>query len=239
MIFFIPIFYYHKMLSRINRVRRVARIARRKACNKLRINPRQTKYLGWMALNSWSSSVNSVIATNSMLGSIIGTSPSYCASITTTYVGKDVVGQLGGLVYAWKTGNKADSEPMKYVTKGVSMQQMGCYLENASLLFTAKFPMLAYLGVSSVIKNVSFISIGAVNAQNIQKISDGSVGEFYTKVASVNTLAATLGMLTGVGVIHFLPSYTLRSLLVMPAMSAISIYSIRKATEIANKKNLS
>lgn len=190
------------------------------------------KYIRWMALNSWASSTSAVISTNSMLSSIMNT-PSYTSVIATTYVGKDIIGQLGGLGYAWRTGKKADQQPMKYVTKGVLLQQAAFFLENSSILITNKIFVLPFLGVSSTLKNVSFISMGAVNANNLQKLSSGQIGEFYSKVASINTLSSTIGMVTGIGIIHLIPSYTIRSFVVMPILGAISVYSLRQATKLA------
>lgn len=189
------------------------------------------KYLKWMALNSFSSSVSSVISTNSMLSSIMNT-PSYTSIIATNYVGKDIIGQLGGLTYAWKTGKKADNQPLNYITKGSIIQQVSFFLENASPLIDNKLFILPFLGFSSTLKNISFISIGAVNANNLQKLSQGHIGEFYSKAASINTISSTLGMIVGITIIHFIPSYTIRSIVILPAMSAISIYSLRKATQI-------
>lgn len=188
-----------------------------------------------MALNSWASSVSSVISTNSMLNSIVGTTPTYTSVIATTYIGKDIIGQLGGLSYAWKTGKKADEQPTKYITKGGIIQQASFYLENASVLIPqsgANF-VLPFLGLSSTLKNVSFIAIGAVNANNLQKLSSGNIGAFYSKVASLNTLASTFGMITGIAILHFIPSYEVRTFLILPILSGISIYSLRKATKIS------
>jgi hypothetical protein len=185
-----------------------------------------------MAINSWATSTSSVISTNSMLSSIMVT-PSYTSLVTTTYIGKDIIGQLGGLAYAWKTGKNADKEPLKYVTNGVIVQQMAIALENSSMLITDRNFVLPFLGLSSVLKNSSFISIGAVNASNLQKLSKNNIGEFYSRVASINTISSSIGMITGIGIIHFVPSYTIRSLLILPVLSCISIYSIRKATKLS------
>jgi hypothetical protein len=160
-------------------------------------------------------------------------SPSYTSVIATTYVGKDIIGQLGGLGYAWRTGKKADQQPMKYVTKGALIQQGALFLENFSILITNKTFVLPFLGLSSTMKNVSFISMGAVNANNLQKLSSGNIGEFYSKVASINTLSSTLGMITGIGIIHMVPSYTVRTILIMPLLGIVSIYSLRQATKLA------
>ena len=86
------------------------------------------QYLKWTAINSFSTSVSSVISTNSMLSSITSEGPSYSSIITANYIGKDIIGQLGGLMYAWKTGKTADTQPLKYITKGVFILQASFYI---------------------------------------------------------------------------------------------------------------
>lgn len=186
-----------------------------------------------MAINSWATSTSAVIATNSMLNSIMIT-PSYTSVIATTYVGKDIIGQLGSLFYVWKSGSKADKEPLKHITKGVAIQQSSFYMENASILIQNTDLVLPFLGASSMLKNVSFICTGAVNAGNLQKLSKERIGELYSKVAGVNTLASTLGMISGIVLIHILPSYEFRSAVCLPILSLISLYTSRKATQLVN-----
>lgn len=190
-------------------------------------------YLKWMAINSWANSTLSVISTGSMLNSIMCT-PSYTSAVTTTYIGKDIFGQLGSLVYAWKTGRQADRNQIKYITNGSLILQVSYYLENASVLVTDPDFVLPFLGASSIMKNISFITIGAANASMIQKLSDGKqMGEFYSKVTGINTLSSSLGMLTGIGILNFIPSYEIRTCIVMPFLTLVSVYSIRKASNFA------
>ena len=188
------------------------------------------RYAYYMAINNFSSSALNIISTNSMLNSII-TKPSFSEVVTFTYIGKDIIGQLGGLIYAMKTGNKADKDTKKYLYKGVIFQQASFYLENLSPFITNNNITLPFLGITSTLKNLCFISLGAVNARNLQKLSSKNIGESYSRLACINTLSSTGGMLFGLFLIYIIPSYTLRSFLVLPFLSSISIYSMKKAIE--------
>ena len=188
-------------------------------------------YLKWMAIHSFSSSISSVISTNSMLSSIM-VKPCYTSIVATNYIGKDIIGQLGVLMYVWKTGKNSDKYPLKYITKGGIVLQASFFLENSAPLITNSSLVLPFLGFCSILKNISFISIGAVNAKNIQKISKGNIGEFYSKVASINTIASTMGMLVGIGIIYLIPSYNIRSYVILPVTGIISMYSLRKGTKL-------
>lgn len=193
-----------------------------------------SKYIRWMALNSFSNSMSSVIATTSMLNSIM-IKPSYSDVIATTYIGKDIIGQFGGMLYSLKSGKKADKDPEKYIKKGVILQQISYFLENSSVLIKNSDYVLPFLGLVNMFQNISFVSIGAVNANNIQKISKENIGEIYCKVASINTLASTLGMISGLIIINVIPSYTVRSISILPILSCINYYTIVKATNIVKK----
>ena len=188
------------------------------------------KYVIWMATNSCLISCQNVLSTNSMLTSIF-VNPSSLANLN--YILKDVLGQFGGLLYSWKNGKNADKIPLEYITKGGLIQQFGFHLENASILIKDENLILPFLGISSITKNVSFISIGAVNSKNLNKLSqkNKNIGELYSKIASINTISSSVGMLLGLGIIFFVPSYTLRSYVILPCLSIGSIYTLRKATK--------
>lgn len=186
-----------------------------------------------MGLNSCVESCAFVLSTNSMLNSIM-TTPSYTTVIATTYVGKDIIGQLGGMLYAWKSGKKADEQPVTHIVKGSLLQHAGCHLENASILITNADAVLPFLGLSSIVKNTAFITMGAVSTSNIQKLSNKNIGELYSKIASINTLSSTLGMILGIGIIHHVPSYEIRSYVILPILTMISLKCVISATKVAN-----
>lgn len=195
-----------------------------------------SRYMAWSAINSWSSSINSVISTNSML-SAITTDVSYTATVTTTYVGKDIIGQLGGLLYALKNSSSADNTPVKHAKKGSVLHGAGIFIENSAPLLANISPMLTLpvLGVANFCKNVSWISIGAVNTKNMQKLDHKNMGKLYTQISACNTVASTIGMFMGICIVHFIPSYTIRSMCVIPPLILLNIYSIKKATKIAQE----
>lgn len=189
------------------------------------------RYLKWVALNSFTTSIQTVISTNSMLTSIIKT-PSYTDVIATTYIGKDIIGQLFGLCYSLSTSKKADIVPKKYIIKGSILGQIAFLLDNISPLIKNSFYILPILGLSSALKNISFISIGAVNVSTLQKISKNNIGESYSKVASINTISSTLGMITGICIIHIIPSLTIRTFFITPILGIISVYSLSRSVQL-------
>jgi hypothetical protein len=193
----------------------------------------KTKYIALMGINSMINSCCSVISTNSMLSSVIKT-PSYTDIISLNYIGKDILGQLGGLFFVLKTAKNSDKKPVKYISQGIITQQIAYNLENSLPLISNSNFLLPCLGFSSLLKNISFISIGAVNANNLQKLESKNIGELYSKVSIINTLFSSIGMISGLGIIYLVPSYSFRSYVILPCLGILSIYTIRKATKMVN-----
>lgn len=188
------------------------------------------KYISCMALNSFSTSCSFVISTHSMLNSITSSNASSQTLITSTFISKDIIGQLGCLLYSLKTGKKADINPKKYSLKGSIFLESSIYLETLSPFLKDTHYVAPYLGISSVLKNIAYISIGSVNTVNFQRINKDNIGELYTKVASINTLSSTLGMIVGLGIIK---TCSLYSFCFLPILSSVSIYSMQKSISIA------
>jgi hypothetical protein len=44
---------------------------------------------------------------------------------TFNYIGKDIIGQMGGLMYMSKMGDKADKEPVKFLQYSNGIEQVG------------------------------------------------------------------------------------------------------------------
>lgn len=195
-----------------------------------------------MAVYTWSSSVNHAISVNAMLSVVSGLSsvssvPETSSIQSLNYIGKDIIGQIGGMIYAMRTGKKADHSKKNYAITGVKFSQAGCYMENFSKhlidyagIVNPLFPLL-FLGSANFLKNISWITIGAANAAKIASMSKEHTGQIYSEIAAINTFASTLGMACGIGIIHLVPSFTVRSLCIMPVMTGISMYSMKKAME--------
>ena len=70
------------------------------------------QFIGWSFISNILVSTQSVIATHSMLHSINTNSE---ITRTLNYVGKDIIGQLGGLFYLANIGKKIDKNPEKFL----------------------------------------------------------------------------------------------------------------------------
>lgn len=183
------------------------------------------RYIFWSGLSNFTGSMLSTISTESVLSAVSKTE-----TMTNTYIGRDIIGQLAGVSFALLTGKKADSNTVKYLKYGLCLQQGGYYLD-LSVPLVPTDQTIYWLGLSSSLKNLSFITLGAVNANNMRKMDADNIGKVYSILASTNTIASTLGSLCGLYMLTK-PDY---KYICCPILSSISVYSLIKGTKIFNK----
>lgn len=163
------------------------------------------KYVGWSCFSNFIISIESVLSTHSML-SVVGQASTEL-TLSVNYIGKDIVGQIGGLYYMNKMGEKADKEPKKFVKYSMAFQQASVFMECT----TPMLPISTFIPVATLAE-------------------DNNVGEIYAKISVLNTLGSTIGMGLGLVIAAHIPDHTTR-LGLMPILTMIRIYSYNKAIE--------
>ena len=189
-------------------------------------NPLYNNYLKWSFVSNVFASAQTAIVVDNMLYAI-----NYDSEINRTinYFGKDVIGQLGGLLILSKVGDKADKNPKKFLLYSNIIQQVGFL----SVSLTPMFPnyFLPIAGISNILTNLSFTGFGAVNAKCINKLStNDNIAELYSKISIINTLGSSIGLILGIGINIMIPDHTERSLLI-PILGLLRIYTYSKAIE--------
>ena len=193
-----------------------------------KVNKNYGKYVAWSFFSNIIISIESVLSTHSML-SIVGQASSEL-TLSVNYIGKDIIGQLGGLYYMNRMGQKADIDSKKFIKYSMAFQQCSIFMECVTPLLPI-YTFIPVAGLANVGKNIAFTGIGAVNAKIISKLSeDNNIGEIYAKIAVLNTLGSTIGMSIGLIITANLPDHTMR-LCLMPFLTIIRIYSYNKAID--------
>jgi hypothetical protein len=192
------------------------------------VHKHYARYVGWSCLSNTVMSIEGVLSTHSMLSVIGKTSNELTVSVN--YIGKDIIGQIGGLFYINRIGKKADKNPISFIKHSMVLQQSAVLLECSTTLL----PVDAFIpvaGIANISKNISSIGFGAVNAKIIQKLAiDDNVGEIYSKISMFNTIGSSLGMGIGLVIVSYLPEHELR-IGIIPILAGIRIYSYKKAIE--------
>ena len=187
-------------------------------------NARYLNYVGWSFVSTVCVSVQMTMSTHSMLDAV-GSSDDR----TGNYIGKDILGQLGGLMYMSKMAEHVDREPSKFILFSGLVQQTSIILMSSTPLFEPHY-FLPVAGLSNAMSNVSFTGYGAINAKCVQEMSDNNIGEMYAKITVINTMASSIGMALGVVVCMYIPDHAVRTSL-LPIIGACRIYSYNKAVE--------
>lgn len=189
-----------------------------------KIHPLYKQYVGWSFISNIIVSTETAMATHSMLHAIDTDSE---AVRTINYIGKDIIGQIGGLGYMAKMGKQADQYPVKFLWYSNIIQQ-SAYL---AICLTPQIPQyfLPIAGCSNILTNISFTGFGAINAKCLQELAlDDNIGEIYAKVSTLNTLGSSFGLLIGLAINIFIPDHNDR-LFILPILAMIRVYTLNRA----------
>ena len=153
------------------------------------------KFISWSFVSNTIVSIENVLATHNFLTTLNSNSEITNDIKTINYMTKDIIGQLGSIMYLSKSSSYIDNNPKKFILVSNVLQQIS-YI---SLSLTPIYPdfFIPISGVSGVLINISFTFFGAINIKCIEKISDNNIGEIYTKLTILNTISSTLGSLIG------------------------------------------
>lgn len=189
-----------------------------------KVHIKYQQYIGWSFISNVLVSVENALSSHSMLHAIdIGSD----TVRTANYIGKDIIGQIGGLIYIANMGKKSDQQPTRFLFYSNILQQ-SAYI---SMCMTPLIPnyFLPIAGFSNILSNISFTGFGVINAKCIQILAiDNNMGEMYAKVSVINTLGSSIGLLIGLGITTLIPEHDIR-LCLIPLLAVGRICSFRLA----------
>lgn len=194
------------------------------------VHPKYIKFVSYSFATNIFLGAQAAISTHGMLA-VIGQSTTG-VNMSVNYIGRDIVGQMGSLVYMSKMAKYADTNTKHFVNKSMAMQQASLFVESSLTILPADF-FIPIAGCSNISKGISFTCFGAVNAKAIATLSDkddNQVGEIYSKLTIVNTLGSTIGMGLGLSIIAAFPDYESR-ILFMPILAAGRVWSFNKSID--------
>lgn len=194
-----------------------------------KIHNKYNHYLLWSSLSNFVVSIEVVLSTHSMLNAF--GNESVHNNLTLNYIGKDVIGQMGGLFIMNKISKQIDKNPNNFIKYSLLLQQFGTILENITPLVPTS-PIIFLGALSNICKNISFMGTGGINAKVINKLSidKDNIGELYSKLAIINTLSTSIGMSIGIGLTILIPCHSTR-LFLLPVLGLIRYYSFMKSID--------
>ena len=197
-----------------------------------KVHPNYLKFIGWNFVSNVIISTESVLSTHSMLSVVSGPQVSNELTMSVNYIGKDIIGQIGGLFILNTISHKADidNESKHFIYLYTICQQSATFLECATPLLPL-YSFIPIAGLANIGKNIGFTGFGSINAKIINKLAqDNNIGEIYIKATSINTFGSTIGMLLGLFIAAKIPDHTAR-MGIMPILCFLRVYSYNKAVK--------
>jgi len=185
-------------------------------------------FVKWSFITNVIVSIETALSTSNMLEGISGKDVDSGVR-TLNYIGKDIIGQIGGVLYISSMSHKADDDPKRFLMYSNLLQQCSMIaLASTPLVPSSGFLVIA--GTANILTNISFTGFGAINAKCIQALSpDGTdIGEIYSKLTAVNTAASSIGLAAGVVITTLVPDPSARVAL-LPVLGIARVYSLDRA----------
>jgi hypothetical protein len=191
------------------------------------------QYLGWNFLAILTSSATGVLASHQLL-SHIDLINSDGFAITYNYIGRDVVGQLGGLLFVTKWAPNLTINPMRSGVKFSALTSLSLLLEIGITILPYTSQSLIGLSLCNIGKNLGWIGMSGVNIKCLQTFDDEKIqlSQLYTQFNVTMTLASTIGMGVGLGLSKLQVLYP-GVTLIAPLLSLVSLLSYRRSLQIA------
>lgn len=189
------------------------------------MHPRYRRFARWSFLSNVVVSAQHVLATHSLLSVV--SEGGNDTKRTLNYIGKDLLGQLGGIAYLAYVAPHPDQNPYRYIHNAHFCQQ-GSYLLLSSLHMVPTSLFLPLAGSASCMSNIAFIGLGAINAKCITHLSNANdTAAVYARISMINTLGSSVGMVLGLGMNVMVPDQETRLLLVA-VLGGLRIYTYSK-----------
>jgi hypothetical protein len=181
----------------------------------------------WSFATNVFASIESIMSSHSMLNVVAKADTEVL--MTVNYMAKDILGQLGGIIYISKMGSAFDKYPRTIANHAMTAQQTAIVIECLTPLLPLTY-FIPVAGVANMVKNISFTGFGGVNTKILSQLAnkDLGIGELYSKLTIVNTVASTIGMICGLGLIAKVPDDTVRMSL-MPFIIGARIFTFNRA----------
>jgi hypothetical protein len=135
---------------------------------------------------------------------------------------------MGGLIYISKMSVRADTNPKSFLIYSNILQQSSFVLMSLTPFIDYSY-FIFLAGMSNILVNISFTGFGAINAKCVQKLSiDNNICEIYSKITVVNTIASSIGLGVGLGLIYLIPN-SIHRICLLPILGICRVYTYNKA----------
>lgn len=160
------------------------------------------------------------------------------AAAAYTWVLKDGIGQLGGILFASRYGSNFDEDIKKWRFLAILALNLSIYIEIMTLRFPQHF--LALASLANVGKNICFLLAAASRASiNLRFAKQNNVGDISGKSVSQFTTTSLMGMGLGTILTQCINISSIPQLIpTFVGLSAINMYTAYKTAGMVPEVNL-
>ncbi|PVU87250.1 hypothetical protein BB560_006523 [Smittium megazygosporum] len=194
-------------------------------------------YMKWAFIENVLGSAASVLSVQSLLYAVGLGSTAIPLSATITWVLKDGIGQLGGVLYASFIGKDFDKDPKRLRFWSTASLQAAVWLEMLTPLFPSFFLLIA--SFANVLKNICYLTIGATKASINKSLSlNDNLGDVTAKYGSQATAAGLIGTAFGISMSSLVASNLTGLIILFIPLSAISAFASYSSVKSLRLKSL-
>jgi hypothetical protein len=124
--------------------------------------------------------------------------------LVSSYAGRDIVSNLSSLCFIYRLSTGIDGKLKKSFKYSQACYQGALFIDLSAPWIPEQL-LVALTGVGGMGKTIAWITIGSLNAKMVQQLAPDNMAELYSKVAIVNTLGNSLGMLLGLTFMKYNP----------------------------------
>lgn len=197
------------------------------------VNKHYYTFLKWYCLNNALCGIEGVFATHNMFGALNVNNDAF--NFSANFIGKDIIGQLGGLAMVNKFSKFGDKDPKKYIIINSIIYESAALMESCTPLIDPKYFLFAGI-FGNIGRNISFNAFGALKLKAMKELSsDENVTEMYTKINVAATVSYSVGMMVGLGLIKLIPCNITR-IGMLPAIGILRYFTLKKSLDFVLNK---
>ncbi|PWA02804.1 hypothetical protein BB558_001043 [Smittium angustum] len=194
-------------------------------------------FMKWTFVHNVLGSAAGVLSMQSMLFAIGLGSSAVPLSATLSWVIKDGVGQLGGVIYASVLGSRFDKETKSLKLWSSVWLQSAIWLEMLTPMFPGLFVFVA--SFANIVKNISYLAMSATKASiNKSLCLQDNLGDITAKNGSQATAAGLVGTILGIGASAIVGANVGNLALLFVPISAVSVWANYKSVKLVELKTL-
>ncbi|XP_070704191.1 RUS family member 1 [Pempheris klunzingeri] len=187
------------------------------------------QYQFWDTVQAFASSLSGTLATQASLKGVgVGNQEATVAAATVTWLLRDGTGMLGRILFAWRKGNKLDSEAKKWRLFADVLNDIAMFMEILAPYFPTCFTLIVC--TAGIFKSIVGVAGGATRAAlTVHQARRDNMADISAKDGSQETLVNLAGLLVSLVLIPLVTDNPILTLSLFFLFTALHLFANYKA----------